>query len=182
MLREPISNGHAARMRYFRYRSTVTKSEGGSGKSKSSDKGRVSKTKSGKSGVKSEIGGSYIKSEFSQMPLSHYSPASTTSPYLSDNRDDFGARFLTPCSDDMSSRGLSVNPAALEDMTSGPGAPAFSPALDFMGGSGNMHTSDFSLFDEAAFDISKYTGDGQADTHQNFDDFSNDWNDRLHQF
>lgn len=172
-------------MRYFRYRATITNCEGRSNKSKTSDKNRISKSKPGKSSTKSDAGsvhgGDYIKSEYPPFPLSHYSPASTASPYLSDNRDDFGARFLTPCSDDMSHR-LSVNPAAIEGMPGfgGAGGAAFSPALDFMShGPDNMHGSDFSLFDEAAFDMSRHNMDAQTATTQLFDDNSVEWNDRL---
>lgn len=169
VLLQPISNGHAARMRYSRFRATVSENRPSS-KSKSGDKTRVSKSKSKSGDIKCAADGSHIKQEYTgQSSMSHYSPASTTSPYLSDNRDDFSARFLTPCSDDMASV-LAVNPAAVE----GP-HNAYSPSLDFMNAPAGMHSphNDFSAFDEATFDMGAFTHETQAGTLE-------DWNDRLH--
>lgn len=165
-------------MRYSRFRATVSNTEGRSTKNKSGDKGRISKSRPRKEGsVKSESGAGHIKNEFSHhAPLSHYSPASTTSPYLSDNRDDFSARFLTPCSDDMAT-GLSVNPATVETISRVQNPADFSPPLDFMDPTGNMHSPNFSAFDDAAFDMANFTADSQA--AHNFEDSHPDWSDRL---
>jgi len=171
VLLQPISNGHAARMRYSRFRATVTNTEGRSStKSKSNDKSRVSKPKARRDGsMGSTSSNSHIKQEYSHAgSLAHYSPASTTSPYLSDN-----ARFLTPCSDDMGT----INPAAVEDM-SRPPPHGFSPHLDFMNPAAHMHSPTFSAFDDAAFDMADFTTETQP-TQQHLEDCHPDWNDRL---
>jgi hypothetical protein len=74
-----------------------------------------------------------IKQEQNQHGyLAQFSPASTSSPYLTDNRDDFDHRFLTPCSDDMP-QGLAINPASLEDLRMRNGfGPSMDTAPDFM--------------------------------------------------
>ncbi|KAK5997106.1 hypothetical protein PT974_02458 [Cladobotryum mycophilum] len=112
VLLEPITNGHAARMRYSRFRATVSGQP--SKRRVSGEKPRVSKPKKGSAKKEKKL----VKSE-STPSLSSYaqfSPASTsiTSPYISETQDDFNTRFLTPCSDDMT-QGLVVHPAALED-------------------------------------------------------------------
>lgn len=160
-------------MRYSRFRATVTNTEARSTKSKSGDKGRISKPKPSKNGpIKGESSTGYIKQEFSPHgPMSRCSPASTTSPYLSDNRDDFNARFLTPCSDDMAN-GLSLNPAAVEAPP-----PGFSPSLDFMNATTNVHSPTFSAFADAAFDMANFVADSQATNP--LEDCHSEWNDRL---
>lgn len=145
-------------MRYSRFRATVSDDKNRPSKSKSGSKSRVSKSKTKGGSVKYAADGTPIKPEFSGPgSMSHYSPASTTSPYLSDNRDDFSARFLTPCSDDMASA-LAVNPQHVE----GPHA-AFSPSLDFMNPSAGLQSPhhELSAFDET-FDISTFTHDTQT--------------------
>ncbi|KAF4126450.1 hypothetical protein GMORB2_0186 [Geosmithia morbida] len=121
VLMQPISNGHAARMRYFRFRATVEGHEGRVAKTRAGDtanKSRASRAKARKVSSESvpesnthSSGAVRIKKEFDYptrtYPMSNCSPASISvsagaSPYLSDCHDDFGTgRFPTPCSDDM---------------------------------------------------------------------------------
>ncbi|KAF4971386.1 hypothetical protein FZEAL_9868 [Fusarium zealandicum] len=184
VLIQPITNGHAARMRFARFRATVNGNEPQK-RNRVADKSRVTKSKKTQtpkrdSLVKSESGvslSSYakvrqsptIKQEHSQHAyLAQFSPASTSSPYLADNRDDFNPRFLTPCSDDMT-QGLAINPAALEDLRMRNGfGPSMDCAQDFMHQPGHDHIgmgqSPFHTFD-AAYDLTAYKsalGDAQS--------------------
>ncbi|KAI6779843.1 uncharacterized protein J7T54_003767 [Emericellopsis cladophorae] len=184
VLLQPISNGHAARMRYSRFRATVSNADRRSpssstgAKSKSMDKNRVSKAKSKKDGPIKVEQGRAVKQEFTQLSLSNYSPASGSapSPYLSDHYDDFTTRFLTPCSDDMGNPNLAINPSAIERP---PGPQTFSPALDFMQAAAvhNLQSPTFSAFDEAAFDMNTFmTSDSQSAGPNP----SDEWHDRIH--
>ncbi|KJZ80382.1 hypothetical protein HIM_00232 [Hirsutella minnesotensis 3608] len=109
-LLQPISNGHAARMRFSRFRSTVDGHEPPK-RSRAGDKARVTKVKkeslSKKAVVKSERGTNLTS-------CAQFSPASVTSPYLCDVQEDLSTRFLTPCSDDMSHVMTAPSAAAIE--------------------------------------------------------------------
>ncbi|KAJ3503415.1 hypothetical protein NM208_g16518 [Fusarium decemcellulare] len=186
VLLQPITNGHAARMRFARFRATVNGHEPQK-RNRTADKSRVTKPKKTQQAkrdslVKSESGvslSSYaqvrhspkIKQEHSQHGyLAQFSPASTSSPYLTDNRDDFNPRFLTPCSDDMA-QGLSINPASLEDLRLRNGfGPSMDCPPDFMAQPAHDHItmaqSPFHTFD-AAYDLTAYksaVGDAQSPT------------------
>jgi hypothetical protein len=174
VLLQPITNGHAARMRFARFRTTVS---GGDTQKKhrSSEKSRVSKSKAKKDNL--------IKSESSASLSSYaqFSPASAASPYLTD-RDDFNARFLTPCSDDMT-HGLGINPAAVEKVNRQTAAD-YSPSLGFMDAASLAHSPTFSAFDDASLDFNAFTADSQShgisDLHAQSLADCPDWNDRLH--
>ncbi|KAH7154987.1 hypothetical protein B0J13DRAFT_214275 [Dactylonectria estremocensis] len=212
VLMQPITNGHAARMRFARFRTAVNGHEPQK-RNRTADKSRVTKSKkpsqpkrdSLDSLVKSESGislSSYanvrpefspkIKQEQNQRGyLAQFSPASTTSPYLTDNRDDINPRFLTPCSDDMA-HGLSVNPATLEDLRLQNGfGPSVDCNQDLMPQSSHEHISlaqsPFHTFDNA-YDLSSYKAVGDAQSPvaldltsaQSLADFSPDWADAFH--
>ncbi|GKU00462.1 hypothetical protein FLAG1_00270 [Fusarium langsethiae] len=146
VLLQPITNGHAARMRYTRFRDTV-KGHEPQKRTRAEDKSRVTKSKKtqkpknhslAKSNSAASLA-SYAQAHQSPLVkqehnpyLAQFSPASTSSPYLTDNRDDFNHRFLTPCSDDMP-QGLAINPASLEDLRMRNGfGPSMDSAPDFM--------------------------------------------------
>jgi hypothetical protein len=153
-LPEPVSNGHAARMRFFRFRNSVegmTHRRGRPAEGNGVKDGRVSKPKKQPQRAKRDV---MIKSEMSpsMSPYGQFSPASTnTSPYLGDTLDEFDDRFSTPFSDDMSAhsggrKSLTIDPAVAHNF----------PPLPIDCGSANnnhnfIHTagSDF----EAAFDM-----------------------------
>jgi hypothetical protein len=196
VLLQPITNGHAARMRFARFRTTVS---GGDTQKKhrSSEKSRVSKSKAKKDNlIKSESSASLssyaqvctfsprmIKQGCGQRAhkLKKFSPASAASPYLTD-RDDFNARFLTPCSDDMT-HGLGINPAAVEKVNRQTAAD-YSPSLGFMDAASLAHSPTFSAFDDASLDFNAFTADSQShgisDLHAQSLADCPDWNDRLH--
>ncbi|KAG6029053.1 hypothetical protein E4U41_000504 [Claviceps citrina] len=176
VLLQPITNGHAARMRYSRFRATVTGHEPQK-RSRPAEKDRVCKSsKRGGSSKKHVI----IKSE------SGLSPVSLATPY----HDDLSSRFLTPCSDDM----VSVCPAAVENPQTRRTQDAFSPLID---GNSDLFTSPggltlspaFSAFDDAYDDGCNYrstsTGlQSRGRTHvidpQPLIDRAYEWNDGLH--
>ncbi|KAK7417151.1 hypothetical protein QQX98_004754 [Neonectria punicea] len=208
VLMQPITNGHAARMRFARFRSSVNGHEPQK-RTRTADKSRVTKSKKPSQAkkdslIKSESGvslSSYaqvrqgsspkIKQEHSQPAyLAQFSPASTTSPYLTDNRDDINPRFLTPCSDDMT-HGMSVNPASLEDVRLRNGfGPSMDCNPDLMPHPGHdligLAQSPYHTFD-AAYDLSSYktAGDAQSPVAldlagQSLADFSPEWADNFH--
>ena len=160
-------------MRYSRFRATVTGTESQK-RNRVDGKARVSKSK-GKSGsVKPDD--TRIKQENSQNgAMSQYSPMSMSaaSPYLGDNGDDFNARFLTPCSDDMA-QGLAINPAMVDARRHPP--TDFSSPLDFMNNPSHPYSPTFSAFDDATIDMSTFSADSNT---SNFADCSSDWADRL---
>jgi hypothetical protein len=199
VLIQPITNGHAARMRYSRFRSTILNHEPQK-RTRAVEKGRVTKsTKKDKDSQQRK--NSLVKSE-SGASLSSYaqlSPASMASPYMDDLRNDFSTtRFLTPCSDDMSG-GLCINPASIRSARhSDPNM--FSPSLDHRGpdymnqaiqdhaGLDNLPL--FSSAFEAAYDMTGYKpGSAEAtqtaadvlNVHepQQMHDFMNDWSERM---
>ncbi|KAF5232100.1 hypothetical protein FAUST_8902 [Fusarium austroamericanum] len=146
VLLQPITNGHAARMRYTRFRDTV-RGHQPQKRARAEDKSRVTKSKKTQKPKNQSLAkpnsaesiASYaqahqsplIKQEKNQGYLAQFSPASTLSPYPTDRRDDFDHRFLTPCSDDM--QGLAINPASLEDLRISNGfGPSMDSAPDFM--------------------------------------------------
>ncbi|CAM1503904.1 Fc.00g014950.m01.CDS01 [Cosmosporella sp. VM-42] len=206
VLLQPITNGHAARMRFARFRQTVTGHEPQK-RSKTADKSRVTKSKKAQqpkrdSLVKSESGvslSSYaqvrrspkIKQEQNQPAyLAQFSPASMSSPYITDGRDDFNPRFLTPCSDDMT-HAIAVNPASLEDLRHRNFGPSIDCNPDFLQHTGHEHavlpqSPNFGNFD-AEYDLSSYRA---ADAHspstldlnvgQSLADCGQDWTDRFH--
>lgn len=146
-------------MRYFRFRATVTGSDGRVTKSRSHERARGSKSKSRKSSssAASDQSDIPVKQEFPQQgPLSLYSPASTTSPYLPDNLE-FESRFLTPCSEDMATP-FSVNPAAVEKQ-SRHSLPGFSPPAGFADSPDNMYSPAFSTFDNSPFGMEDFPVD-----------------------
>ncbi|KAJ4170713.1 hypothetical protein NW754_006850 [Fusarium falciforme] len=183
VLLQPITNGHAARMRFARFRATVNGHEPQK-RNRTADKSRVTKSKKTQpakreSLIKAETGvnlSSYaqvrpspkIKQEPSQPGyLAQFSPASTSSPYLTDNRDDLNPRFLTPCSDDMT-HGLAINPASLEDLRLRNGfGPSMDCPQDLMAPPSHDFTLGQSTFDtfDAAYDLTAYktaVGGGQS--------------------
>lgn len=183
VLLQPITNGHAARMRYSRFRATVTGHEPQK-RSRHSEKDRVSKSSKRDGSSKRDA---MIKSESGVSPssLAQYSPASLASPY----NDDYNARFLTPCSDDMTS----VRPAAVEKRQARDAADAFSSMMDgnpdlFTDPGSLTHSPAFSAF-ETAYDLSSYNGTS-ADLHspvldhlsdpQSLIDCARGWNERFH--
>ncbi|KAH7321168.1 hypothetical protein B0I35DRAFT_208753 [Stachybotrys elegans] len=166
VLLQPIPNGHAARMRYSRFRSTVL-GHSPEKRNKSGDKGRI--TKPGKPAPQPRKA-SVVKSESSVSLAScpQFSPASTTSPYMGELEDPT-TRFLTPCSDDVPVS-MTMNAAGSEFMDPrafrNPVSPTFSP------------------FD-AAFDLGPYRPDaglvhnGELPTSiapQALSDLDHDWN------
>ena len=189
-----IPNGHAARMQYSRFRSTIIGSEAQKKKngSRNGDKGRPSKSRKGdhsgdESIVESESSSSLssyarrslsgqIKQEYTQgVDLSQLSPASFPSPYLGDSKEDFNSRFLTPCSDDMapamtvrSSKGHHGG----QDVSSY-GPPAMDCAADFMNASEHDHSPMFTNFD-VAYDL-----DRELQTQHSLLDCDFDWNERF---
>ncbi|UNI20054.1 hypothetical protein JDV02_006182 [Purpureocillium takamizusanense] len=179
VLLQPITNGHAARMRYSRFRATVTGHEPQK-RSRHGEKGKIAKPKKDTQVKKEPI----IKSESlaSQSPLAQFSPASMVSPYLGDTLGDFSkARFLTPSSDDLG-QAMLVHPAAVENGASNPPS-VFTPSTDA--------SPDFPLFDtfEPVYDMTGYgaePGDFQTQdvsdigATQSLIDCSQDWSDRFH--
>ncbi|KAM0427331.1 hypothetical protein ACHAPT_007766 [Fusarium lateritium] len=206
VLLQPITNGHAARMRFARFRATVNGHEPQK-RNRTADKSRVTKSKKTQpvkreSLIKSEAAvnlSSYaqvrpspkIKQEPNQHGyLAQFSPASTSSPYLTDNRDDMNPRFLTPCSDDMP-HGLAINPASLEDLRLRNGfGPSMDGPQDFMTQPAhdlNLGQTGFDTFD-AAYDLTAYkhaVGGGQSPTTLDFTgaaslaDCSPEWTDHF---
>ncbi|KAI8670925.1 hypothetical protein NCS57_00565800 [Fusarium keratoplasticum] len=204
VLLQPITNGHAARMRFARFRATVNGHEPQK-RNRTADKSRVTKSKKTQpakreSLIKAETGvdfSSYaqvrpspkIKQEPSQPGyLAQFSPASTSSPYLTDNRDDLNPRFLTPCSDDMT-HGLAINPTSLEDLRLRNGfGPSMDCPQDLMAPPSNDFSLGQSTFDtfDAAYDLTAYktVGGGQSPATIDFGaaslaDCSPEWTDHF---
>lgn len=182
VLLQPITNGHAARMRYSRFRSTVAGGSEAQKRNRVEGKVRVSKPKGKANATKLDSTGYSIKKEPSQggCGLSQYSPISmsTASPYLTDAGDDFSARFLTPCSDDMAQgQGLAIKSAAF-DHTRRHQHTDFTPSLDFMNNHTQPYSPSFSAFDDATIDMSAFSADNS--TASNITDCGGDWADRLH--
>ncbi|EEU45848.1 uncharacterized protein NECHADRAFT_99943 [Fusarium vanettenii 77-13-4] len=205
VLLQPITNGHAARMRFARFRATVNGHEPQK-RNRTADKSRVTKSKKTQpakreSLIKAETGvnlSSYaqvrpspkIKQEPSQPGyLAQFSPASTSSPYLTDNRDDMNPRFLTPCSDDMT-HSLAINPASLEDLRLRNGfGPSMDCPQDIMAPPSHDFTLGQSTFDtfDAAYDLTAYktaVGGGQSPVNIDFGaaslaDCSPEWTDHF---
>ncbi|KAM0247360.1 hypothetical protein ACHAQJ_009868 [Trichoderma viride] len=187
VLMEPIANGHAARMRFSRFRATITGHKP-SKRGRPSNKARAAKVKKGvenkkETSIKSEPGLSSLSSfpQFSPESLgSLTSPyMGDTSPYMEDG-DDFGAGFLTPCSDDMT-QGLSIPPSVLHDLrhTGGLMFPPLESSSDFMNHAGHDRALT-SAFD-VAFDMSRYaSGDvnSQGLSHSGGSQPLGDWDDR----
>ncbi|KAH6891132.1 hypothetical protein B0T10DRAFT_303682 [Thelonectria olida] len=208
VLMQPITNGHAARMRFARFRKTISGDEPKK-RNRTADNSRVTKSKkptqkkrdSLESLTKSDSGISLaslamhqaspqIKQENQHGYLAQFSPASTTSPYLTDNRDDINPRFLTPCSDD-AAHGL-VNPASLEDVRLRNGfGPSVDCNQDLLAQAPQNHLamaqSPFHTFD-AAYDFNSYRAVGDAQSPAALDltgatslaDFTPDWSDNFH--
>ncbi|PTB43386.1 uncharacterized protein TrAFT101_001945 [Trichoderma asperellum] len=182
VLIEPIANGHAARMRFSRFRSTITGHKP-TKRGRPSDKTRISKSKKEtqskkETPIKPEPGSSSISS----YPLfSPESLASLTSPYMDDaspylqDGDDFSGRFLTPCSDDMA-QGLSISPSVLQDLhpTNGLMFPPLDGNSDFMNHAGHDHSFD------VAFDLNRFATDvnSQGVSQSSGSQPLGDWDDR----
>ncbi|KAJ0160332.1 hypothetical protein CTA2_8149 [Colletotrichum tanaceti] len=129
ILAQPITNGHAARMRYSRFRSAMLGLEPQKRNRATANKNRVTKTKkeqkpphkreedSGNERVKPEPGTLEslrhhaearprspvkVKQEHSQPPYrQQFTPTSMASPTAPECQSAFQSRMLTPCSDDM---------------------------------------------------------------------------------
>lgn len=160
----PITNGHAARMRYSRFRSTILGHEPNKRRGSSDDKSKITKSRKSSPSLRKEPA---IKSESgaSLSSYPHYSSASV-SPYTESLGDDFDTRFLTPCSDDIS-QSLSLHPSALDYNIE----PAFlkqEPGLD---------DADFSTFETAfsLFGNNPYDMESQNALDSSLIDTSNDW-------
>ncbi|KAJ3493598.1 hypothetical protein NLG97_g4628 [Lecanicillium saksenae] len=152
VLLQPITNGHAARMRYSRFRSTITGHEPTKRRS-SGDKSKVSKPSSRRdSHAKKET---IIKSESSVSLASYPQFTPDVSPYMGDLGDDFdNPRFMTPCSDDMT-QPLSLNPSAIHQIPQHPGY-SLDASPEFLKQEPGLEGSpDFSAF-EAAIDMSSF--------------------------
>jgi len=171
VLLDPAPNGHAARMRYSRFKATVTGQQPSKrNRTPSGEKSRVSKPSKKESRMKSE---DIIKSEsvgINLSSLAQYSPATSMSPpYPGDGRDDFSARFLTPCSDDMTqSLPLSAAAASVAFLDQG---SHDHPALP--------HSPSFSAF-ESAYDLSGFGVQGSQNgpdlgSSQALADYGHDW-------
>ncbi|KAK0386491.1 hypothetical protein NLU13_6326 [Sarocladium strictum] len=179
---DPCPNGHAARMRYSRYKSTIEKAlENGDShkRSRTSEKGGVTKPKKGSSSRK----GSIVKSEsgMNLASLAQFSPASiVSSAFTGDCHDGIlSARFLTPCSDDMTH-------GVLHQQTDVP-ADYPPPGSQFLDAASHDPTSpSYSAFN-AAFDLSNLDAGSDAfQTSHSLDLGGNqitgghDWSDRFH--
>lgn len=169
-------------MRYSRFRSTVSGGSEAQKRNRVEGKARVGKPKSKGSAGKFDSTGPPIKKEqFQGGAFSQYSPMSmsTASPYLTDAGDDFNARFLTPCSDDMAQgQGLAINSVHIEEARRQPHGD-FSPSLDFMNNHTQPYSPSFSAFDDATIDMSAFSTDNS--TASNLTDGAADWADRLNQ-
>lgn len=194
-------------MRFARFKATVNGHEPQK-RTRPTDKCRVTKSKKTQPPKRDSLGKSdsgaslasyaqvrqspIIKQEQNQHGyLAQFSPASTSSPYLTDNRDDFNHRFLTPCSDDMA-QGLAINPASLEDLRMRNGfGPSMEPVPDFL--TQPVHDpivvgqSPFHTFDPA-YDLTSYKtaiGDAQSpvalETNgaPSLADYSSEWMDNF---
>ena len=194
ILSQPITNGHAARMRYSRFRSAMLglepqkRSKGGVTKSKSTKSKKDTKTKhedsikvetGDKSSKKRDGSPQKIKQE-KQAPTplpAQFSPASMTSP-LTDTS------LLTPCSEDL----LSASPNLL--MSPGPELLAQGPFGLSHCTHGPEHMSDGSQSQEAWADAPLYSAFDAAysmsaygnlcDPHQQIHDHSHDLMDHVH--
>ncbi|TDZ23268.1 hypothetical protein Cob_v003773 [Colletotrichum orbiculare MAFF 240422] len=141
ILSQPITNGHAARMRYSRFRSAMLGLEPQKRNRAAANKNRVTKSKkepkpkkeeddSTNTKVKPEPGTlealhhpdarstSPVKvkqEQYSQPPYrQQFTPASMASPPAPECQSTFQTRMLTPCSDDMFSapQNLQFSPSA----------------------------------------------------------------------
>ncbi|KAG5974376.1 hypothetical protein E4U58_003164 [Claviceps cyperi] len=154
VLSEPIRNGHAARMRFSRFRDSLTGQK--RQKRPRRDDKKISKPcKRKDSSKKNTLSKSDSSVDLSSLAQS--SPTSLASPYS----DDYSSRFPTPCSDDM----VSVCPAVMEKGQNKTASDAFSPMVDgkndFLDPSHFAYSESFTVF-EAAHDRSKY-GDTTTD-------------------
>lgn len=168
-------------MRYSRFRATVSGPSEVQKRNRVEGKARVAKPKGKGGAIKSEAGSPHIKKEHSQgVAMSQYSPVSmsSASPYLADLGDDFSARFLTPCSDDMAQgQGLAIHPAAVEEARRRQQSE-FPPSLEFINNHTHPYSPSFSAFDDATIDMSAFSADS---TGSNLNECGSDWADRLHQ-
>lgn len=179
---DPCPNGHAARMRYSRYKSTIEKAlESGDShkKGRTSEKGGISKPKK----VMSSRKGSIVKSEsgVNIASLAQFSPASMASSHFTGDSHDgvLSTRFLTPCSDDMT-HGIPPQPTDAS-------ADYPPPGSQFLDAASHDPTSpSYSAFN-AAFDLSNFdTGSDALQTSHTLDLGGNqilgghDWSDRFH--
>lgn len=193
-------------MRYSRFRATVT-GHTPSKRGRSSDKSRVSKSKKSaptkkEKPIKQEPGSSslagypqvrrFVNRSVGYMQLTYhdqFSPeslASLASPYIADcndfkDCDDFTARFLTPCSDDMT-QALSM-PASLESIRHSGGLmfPPLDGNSDFLNHTGHgLPSTSQSAFD-MAYDMSSFPGEiaSQGLSHTGGSQPLGDWDDRL---
>ncbi|KAJ6784930.1 hypothetical protein PWT90_10943 [Aphanocladium album] len=177
VLLQPITNGHAARMRYSRFRSTITGHEPTKRRS-SGEKSKVTKSCSRRdSHAKKET---IIKSESSVSLASYPQFTPDVSPYMGDLGDDFdNPRFMTPCSDDMT-QPLSLNPSAIHQIPQHPGY-SLDGSPEFLKQEPGLEGSpDFSAF-EAAIDMSNFGPGGTFDLSSQTDLSATQslWNDQF---
>ncbi|KAM3438446.1 hypothetical protein MY4824_003226 [Beauveria thailandica] len=161
VLLQPITNGHAARMRYSRFRSTITGHEPTKRRSSGEKSGKVSKSSSRRdSHTKKDT---IVKSESSISLTSYPQFTPDVSPYMGDLGDDFeNPRFMTPCSDDMT-QPLSLNPKAMHHQL--PNHPGYSldASPEFLKQEPGLEgPPDFSAF-EAAIDMGNFVSGGNFD-------------------
>ncbi|KAG5998333.1 hypothetical protein E4U52_000668 [Claviceps spartinae] len=157
VLAEPIRNGHAARMRYSRFRDSFTGIAGQKRQKRTRHDGKKISKPCKRQGSSKKNTRSKSDSGVDLSSLAQSSPASFASPYS----DDYSSRFPTPCSDDMTS----VCPAVMERRQTNTALDAFSPMVDgkndFLDPSHFAYSESFTVF-EAARDRSKY-GDTTTD-------------------
>ncbi|OAA59421.1 hypothetical protein ISF_06356 [Cordyceps fumosorosea ARSEF 2679] len=116
VLLQPITNGHAARMRYSRFRATITGHEPTKRRNSGEKSSKVSKTSSRRESYAKKD--TIVKSESGVSLASYPQFTPDVSPYMGDLGDDFdNPRFMTPCSDDMT-QPLSLDPSAIQKIPS----------------------------------------------------------------
>ncbi|ODA81637.1 hypothetical protein RJ55_00138 [Drechmeria coniospora] len=155
VLLEPISNGHAARMRFSRFRATVTVDEARR-QHIIDDNNRVSKplkkrASARRDHVKSESDFCSRLSAYKEFsPVSLGSPRIDTSPFMGnspymDDACDSLDRFLSPCSDDVTPA-IVAKPVAMD----GEGENGSSNLSTIADGSSDLfNAADFLAFDAA---------------------------------
>jgi hypothetical protein len=187
-------------MQYSRFRSTILGTEPQKRNSSHSEKTKVSKSKKALHSSKHDISvkpespshGSYIYARRSisghikqedgpGIDLSKLSPASFPSPGMVVSKGDMNARFLTPCSDDvspaMTMRRLAMDHGVCQDVKGFP-TPMMECVEDFMTGSVHdypslPHSPSFSNFD-AAYDVGH-----DFQNHDPLLDCNFDWNEKF---
>ncbi|ATY66672.1 hypothetical protein CCM_04557 [Cordyceps militaris CM01] len=162
VLLQPITNGHAARMRYSRFRSTITGHEPNKRRSSGEKSGKVSKSSSRRESQAKKD--SIVKSESSISLASYPQFTPDVSPYMGDLGDDFdNPRFMTPCSDDMT-QPLSLHPSAIHQIPQHSGSGLDASPVFLKQEPGLESSPDFSAF-EAAIDMGNFDPGAAFDQH-----------------